>query len=335
MTKSLSPHRFDLYALGVRSPLIRLMTDECSYWSNLDETIIGTVVYDRTDSDYGWVALARDRIGRFRWVAGNVSLKTERQAEAALRLKIGELEKQHDVGELGVQWDEPNAPFDLLTVSPDIDREKLHLFFRELIDRPGREPARAIIREIGPWLAPKDPHFVREFQQTQFDQRLWELYLWSVFRELGFDVEQLEAPDFMCTAPGIAFCIEATTAAPSTQGALADHPNPQTIEERIAFLNDYMPIKYGSCLFSKVNKKNSAGLHYWEREESKDKPFIIAVADFHKPGGTEEIGSMTFTQSALWPYLYGQKIKWEIRDDGQLDASDNRYFETGVTVVKR
>jgi hypothetical protein len=27
----------------------------------------------------------------------------------------------------------------------------------------------AVFKEIGPWLAPSDPHFVQEFQFTQFD----------------------------------------------------------------------------------------------------------------------------------------------------------------------
>ena len=89
----------------------------------------------------------------------------------------------------------------------------------EAVEGPGREPARAAIREIGPWLAPSDPNFVRQFQFDQFDQRLWELYLWAAFRELGFDVVQSEAPDFQCSGPGIAFTVEATTAAASTSGA--------------------------------------------------------------------------------------------------------------------
>jgi hypothetical protein len=39
--------------------------------------------------------------------------------------------------------------------------------------------------------------------------------------------------------------------------------------------------------------------------------FLLAIADFHKPVKDGEIGSMTYTQSALWQYLYGQRIYWE------------------------
>jgi hypothetical protein len=128
------------------------------------------------------------------------------------------------------------------------------------------------VKEISPWLAPSDPHFIQEFQFKQFDQRLWELYLWAAFRELGFDVEQLEAPDFVCRAPGIAFTVEATTVTPSESGPLAAHPDPQTPEEMRAFLADYMPMKFGSSLMSKLNKKDSKGRRYWEREETVGKP---------------------------------------------------------------
>ena len=221
------------------------------------------------------------------------------------------------LAELGWQGDEPNEPFDVLRVPADADPGKLHPYFKELAERPGRAPARAVVKEIGPWLAPSDPHFVQEFQFNQFDQRLWELYLWAAFRELGFDVKQLESPDFICSAPGIAFTVEATTVAPSQAGPLATHPNPQTPDEVKAFLANYMPIKFGSSLTTKLNKVDAQGKHYWEREDTVGKPFVLAIADFHKRADQDSPGSMTFTHSALWPYLYGHRVEWEMVD-GEL-----------------
>lgn len=186
-----------------------------------------------------------------------------------LRSAIASTLTTDNLTELGSQGDEPNEPFDLLRVPPDADPAKLHPYFKELAERPGREPARAVVREIGPWLAPADPHFVQEFQFNQFDQRLWELYLWAAFRELGFDVKQLEAPDFSCSAPGICFTVEATTVSPSQTGPLAAHPNPQTEDEVKAFLTDYMPMKFGSSLISKLNKKDAQGRHYWDEKKPK------------------------------------------------------------------
>jgi hypothetical protein len=317
LSKPLSLPRFNLYALGTRRSLARVMGHELSWWSDIDEKLIGFVFRDTTDNDYGWQILARDRVGRFRSVKLEINLRSEAYATVGLRNAIASTLRSDDLAQLGDQADEPNEPVDLLRVPLDADPAKLHPYFKELADRPGRAPARAVVREIGPWLAPSDPHFVQEFQFKQFDQRLWELYLWAAFRELGFDVVQLESPDFQCRAPGIEFTVEATTVAPSQSGPLAAHPNPQTSEEMEAFLKDYMPMKFGSSLMSKLNKKDAQGRHYWEREETKGKPFVLAVADFHKQAEQDQLGSMTFTHSALWPYLYGQRIEWELID-GQL-----------------
>src|SRR5262249_47395668 len=126
------------------------------------------------------------------------------------------------------------------------------------------------------------------------------------------------APDFRCTGPGIDFTLEATTAAPSTMGPLAKHPDPKTREEIARFLDDYMPMKFGSALTTKLFKKSVQGLHYWQREESKGKPFLLAIADFHRPATGTEMGSMTYTQAALWQYLYGQRVYWEFEGDQLL-----------------
>lgn len=312
LSNALPLARFDLYALGTRVSMARVMADELSWWADQDERLIGVVFRDATDNDYGWIMLARDRAGRFRCVKVEASLRSEQYATVGLRIAIASSIRSGEIPDLGTQGDEPNVPFDLLHIPSDADSSKLHPYFRELLERPGRAPARAVVKEIGPWLAPSDPHFVEEFQFRQFDQRLWELYLWAAFRELGFDVKQLEAPDFICSAPGIEFTVEATTVAPSQTGPLAAHPNPKTAEEIKGFLADYMPMKFGSALVSKLNKRDAEGRHYWEREETKNKPFVLAVADFHKSADKDQLGSMTFTHSALWPYLYGERVEWEI-----------------------
>ena len=78
-----------------------------------------------------------------------------------------------------------------------------------------------------------------------------------------------------------------------------------------------MPIKFGSSLVSKLNKVDAQGKRYWEREDTAGKPFVLAIADFHKRADQDSLGSMTFTHSALWPYLYGHRVEWEMVD-GEL-----------------
>ena len=313
--KPITRARFNIYTLGTRRAGIEHLADERSYWASHDERLLGLVVRDQIDDDFSWMVLARDQNGCFRCANLRVDFKTGPLAEEALFEEIDRVVTSGDIDTYGTQGDETNAPVNLLRPPTDFDPEKLHPYFRLVLEDPGREPARKVFEEIGPWLAPQDPHLVKEFQTKGFDQRLWEIFLWAALREFYLNVEHLEAPDFHCTGSGIDFCIEATTAAPSDAGALAEHPMPKTIEETAKFLDDYMPMKYGSTLFSKLEKTDKNGLHYWEKDVSKDKPFVLAIADFHKPNQNDELGSMVYTQSALWQYLYGSRVYWEFVDD--------------------
>ncbi|QUS59101.1 hypothetical protein KGB56_25860 (plasmid) [Pseudovibrio brasiliensis] len=301
--------------MGTRNSRVPYFTEEVSWWSSHDEALLGMVSLDKVDGDYSWMILARDRIGRFRCAYPNVSIKDQAHAEKMLRVEMAKVITEGEIEKFGEQGDETNSPLNLFEVSTGQDPEKLHPYFKLLMEEKGREPARKVLQELALWLAPSDPHLVREFQTAGFDQRLWELFLWAALREFSYDVEQLEAPDFSCKSPKVEFTLEATTVAPSIQGALAEHPDPKTPIEIEKFNHDYMAIKFGSALTSKLGKKNAHGLHYWEREESKDRPFVIAIADFHKPSSMSQLGSMTYTQSALWRYLYGLHVKWRIEDD--------------------
>ena len=92
-----------------------------------------------------------------------------------------------------------------------------------------------------------------------------------------------------------------------------------TPEELERFNTGYMPMKFGSSLMSKVNKTDAEGRHYWEREDTAGKPFVIAVADFHKQADHDHLGSMTYSHSAIWRYLYGHGVKWQVVE-GRLVA---------------
>ncbi|MCJ2189024.1 hypothetical protein [Novosphingobium beihaiensis] len=314
LSTPISRSRFNLLAIGTRLSTAPYVCEEVSYWADLEERVIGVIIRDRTDNDYAWSLLVRDRNGKFRSADLDFDLRSAQYAQTALRERIARAVTDDDLAQLGTQGDETNHATDLLAIPPGTKVDELHPNFRLLLNTPGRAPARAVLKELGPWLAPSDPHFVKEFQTKQFDQRLWELYLWAMLRELAYDVTQPEAPDFHCVSPRGEFTVEATTCAPSIGGVLADHPDPQTPEEMKEFLQNYMPMKFGNALTGKLNKKNAAGENYWERGPGAGKPFVLAIADFHKPGGNGEIGSMTYTQEALWLYLFGHRIEWEFID---------------------
>ena len=314
-SRPISRARFNLFTMGTRLPLASYMCEELSWWASNEDDLLGMVGRDTTDNDFLWIILARDKIGRFRCALNEVNFRTKEYAEMQLRVAMAEVIRTGQITEFGAQGDETNSPLDPFEVPLGIDEAKLHPYFIVLAQEPGRAPARKVVSELTLWLAPKDPHFVREFQTMGFDQRLWEMFLWAVFREFSLDVEQLNAPDFLCRGIGTEFTVEATTASPSREGVLKEHPNPRTSEEIAEFLDNYMPMKFGSALTGKLYKENAEGKRYWEREESRDKPFIIAIADFHKPADEEMLGPMTYSQSALWQYLYGSRVTWRFEED--------------------
>lgn len=131
LNQPLAQARFNLYALGTRKSLARVHGQELSWWSDVDEKIIGFVFLDYTDKDYGWQILARDRVGRFRSVKLDASLRSEDYATVGLRNAMAETLKNDDLAELGSQGDEPNEAVDLLRVPPGTDPAKLHPYFKE------------------------------------------------------------------------------------------------------------------------------------------------------------------------------------------------------------
>ncbi|BAS01168.1 glycosaminoglycan attachment site [Blastochloris viridis] len=203
------------------------------------------------------------------------------------------------------QGDEKGEPLDFFT--PVVARERLHPNFAKVAEQEGFSSARGIIKPMMHWYEDPDGNFVEQFQTTGFDARIWELYLFAAFTEMGYQIDRAEAiPDFTCKSIGIEFCVEATTVNASREGPLSTVPQLDTDEGRIAFMREFMPLKYGSALHTKFKKK------YWEKPNVKGKPLVFAIADFQ--GGA----SMIMTRSALHTYLYGYDYDWHKDEAGCL-----------------
>jgi hypothetical protein len=88
-----------------------------------------------------------------------------------------------------------------------------------------------------------------------------------------------------------------------------------TLEEVRAFQREYMPVKFGSALTSKLAK------HYWERPNAAGKPLLFAIQDFSAPL------SMLITRSALPVYLYGYDHDWAHDESGKLHITPRKISE--------
>lgn len=284
-------------------PIADLFGEELAYFEVEDGKVVGMLLVDHTDGDFLGLVFARDARLRYRSAAGTQFFPTLDQAKAALAEAMDAAaaappEDHHHADEYGAPVDFFEPVREAASLNPDFVRLRNEEIF---------SPACEIIEPMMRWYDDADGNFIEQFQTTGFDQRIWELYIFATLIELGYELDRAESvPDF-CAASLIGqFTLEAVTVGPTRQNGIVVPPPPMdTPEQRHAYLKEYMPIKFGSALFSKLRKE------YWTRPNVAGAPFLLAIADFSSPG------SMVHSRSALELYLYG------IEHEGRHDAQGN------------
>lgn len=311
---TMTRERYNAYVAWTRSPIVNDIGDELEFFSSADETLIGVLIKDLADRDFGYVVLGRDRKGRFRCIDVNASLrKTEARHAlfASVKRHLAEGRTIFDQGDEAAD----KAGLDLF--APVVSQEKLHRAFQLLQSLDHWMPARAIMAEMMKHYVDVDGNFVEQFQTTGFDARIWELYLYAALLEMGLYVsKEREAPDFEVRRHGTKVFIEAVIVGPSPKDPPLEvdargMPAMRSQEDVRELLKTRMPIRFGSALYSKLNRAKP----YWELEHVKGHPLVFAVADFH------EDQSMTWTSPALMEYLYGVTHDFMFDDAGQLVVS--------------
>lgn len=285
-----------------------MIAEELAWFRDLDERLLGLVVRDLADNDFAFYVLGRDRLGRFRCVALEVSINSKSGAEAALESRLLELASQPDA--FFYQEDEVGDPVDFFSAPAVV--KPLHPNFQALSTGAGYSPAREIISAMMKYHRDADGNFVQQFQTEGTDSRLWELYLYATFVEHNYAfVREHPAPDFHCRGLLGEFFVEATTVNATSAGGVVSEPAPpEGGPERERFFNGYVPIKFGSALTSKFKKR------YWERGHVAGKPLLLAVQDFRSPG------SMSWSSTGLVEYLYATR-QTAVRDADGMTALIN------------
>ncbi|MGD0192884.1 MAG: hypothetical protein ABSD74_19275 [Rhizomicrobium sp.] len=303
--KRISYERFEALAAYARAPITRLYAEEVGWFEHANERVLGLLIRDRTDNDFGGVILAHDKKLRYRCAHATAFDPSVHRARIALRREMERAAAES--GESYHQGDEQGEAIDFF--SPLASTDALNPHFVRLRDLEQYSAARGIIEPMMRWYEDVDGNFVEQFQTAGFDPRIWELYLFAAFHEMGFAIDRTyPAPDFRCFGPFGSFCVEATTVNPSrdASGAIVPEPPLTTPDDMEAYLRHYMPIKFGSALYSKLQKK------YWDKTHVGSQPFIIALQDFSAPQ------SMTRTRSAFESYVFGYAHDWDRDEKGNL-----------------
>lgn len=309
--KPITLTRFNALASYCRQPMTLYVAEEVAWFEHADERVLGLITRDFTDNEFSGTVLARDRKGRYRSVYITQFYSSVRWAKANLRRDLERLSMASD--EEYYQGDEEGDPLNFFATAVKVDN--LNPDFLALADTPGYSAAREIITPMMHWYEDLDGNFVEQFQSTGFNARIWELYLFATFVEMGYRIENIHAtPDFTCDGVLGRFSVEAVTVNPTrdSSGKIIPPPPINSADEHWLFLREYMPIKFGSSLTSKLAK------HYWEKPNVADNPLIFAIEDFSAPG------SMVHTRSALPVYLYGYDHDWKHDENGNLQITPRK-----------
>lgn len=192
---------------------------------------------------------------------------------------------------------------------------ELHPQFVSTRDAAGYAPARNLIHALQQNFADPDGNFVEQFQTFGFDARTFEFFLAVMFAEAGHNVDRsFGRPDFLIVRDGVTAAVEAVTANPPPTKSIQPYralgaAQPET--EMIQTLEHILPIRLGSPLFSKLNKK------YWELPHVQGRPLVLAIQDFHTAG------SLFTSSTPLTNYLYGLGQRWWHDEAGNLIIEHN------------
>ena len=196
--------------------------------------------------------------------------------------------------------------FDLL-----VPESQLHPGFATLRTREASLSARAALDDVFQTFTVAEGNFLKDFQTTGFDRRLFELYLYAYFSRTGFALDRKHVrPDFLVTRGALTVAVEATTANPSQSGPLAQSgtriADLKTAQELSEYADGELAIRFGSALYAKLKAE------YWKEPHVAGRPFVIAIEAFHDQEAHH------FSDAPLVQYLYGLKGTAVMGADGSL-----------------
>ena len=307
MLREISLRQFNAYCY-VRHPALQMLSQEVAWFEARNKKLLAAIIFDRTDSDYGHIILARDSRKLFRCISvSKAFFPSPEEAIQNLKEEIGLY--LNDGQECYPQGDERIPPTDIF--KPVVDDDKLHPYFKVLSNEPRFEAARNLIQEIAYSFEDVDGNYIQQFQTAAFDARLWELFLHVLFYNAGFECDKSKnIPDFWLKKFGYECFVEAVTVGPNES---LDVESPTTSQEITELSINYLPIKFGSPLFNKISRNKQ----YWDMDHVTGKPFILAIHDYHIPAASGVPGSMTWSRAGLSNYLYGVRDVVEFTEEGK------------------
>lgn len=173
--RPISRLRFDAIAGYARRLGAHVHGEELQWYEHSTGRVLGAVVRDTYDEDFGGIVMGPDENGCFRCVA--VSEFSQSREIASNRLKA-EMENwaTRPISEFA-QGDHIGKGLNLFL--PVVPSNRLNPAFLKLSAEEQFSPARALIEAMMHYYKDVDGNFVQQFQSSAFDARFWELYLFA------------------------------------------------------------------------------------------------------------------------------------------------------------
>jgi hypothetical protein len=202
--------------------------------------------------------------------------------------------------------------------APIVGEKNQHELFKHLATEKSDRGCRRLMNEIFNEMPNPDKNFVEQLQTQGFEARIFELGMFAVLKECGLEIRQEdERPDFIATSKKMDVCIEVTTSSPPDHLKLQNiskdfYKDDQPAPDLMAKITDELPIRFGSPLFSKLNKE------YWKLEHCKNKGLVFAIQACHEPLVSQ------FPVTSLINYLYGIRAFSEWTEDGRKVVGEEK-----------
>lgn len=201
----------------------------------------------------------------------------------------------------------------------DVPDDKLHYKFKLLL-KPEFKTHRDIIQEWTDGFVDRDNKIVKEFQTT-FHSSFWEFYLFALFKELNFELDQThDRPDFIVKKPEEIY-IEAVVPEINTITGI-----PETVRDMDDIISMFIP-PYEQIDFFKVldeaiirqsnsimKKKDIFINNYSKCDWIGEKPYVIALSSYDQ---------INYGREFIYPMLallYGMYYIPE-KDDFEIKSS--------------
>jgi len=282
--KELPQSLFDIYALALPRGLGFGDSPPIGGWQSNDKLTCGVITKSDTDSTFGLLVMRRQVDHVWKVILEKNGITSQDEALKILKALINDGSPAEP---LPCNKAPRPALYDLGNRTPS------DLF--QYLKRPTHHCAAWLLNQLYLCLPNPDPNWASDCQTQNLHTRLWEVLLLASFREQGLLVEQpKESPDFRIkNRSGCEAWIEAVTANPKSRfnhvGASPSNP-PIDKNERLL---GAAAVRFAKTLGNKLQR------NYHSLPHVLNKPFIIAIADFHAPS------SMVWSREALISYLYG------------------------------